>query len=1478
MKQRILILLVIIFSLTFSASTFAKPEMQLASGDIYRLPVFETSDVHGYIAEKGDDGYHYLLAYISDKVKDVRGYGDSYRKDLALLLDGGDIYQGNTMSNLLNGESLSAAYETMDYDAVTLGNHEFDWGVENTVNNDGTMMDSNNEEFEMVNDIPVVVSNLYQNDEKVDWTENGYIILNKKARNASGDEVEVKIGVIGFAENYAKEIMTSQFAGKGYSIKEDFSIPNTIAKKLEDNGDVDATILLCHQDAEEVIEKMKKAGMVEDSAIDVVLGGHSHMNKISEADVEIPYMEPASYGKAYNYCEFVFEIDTNGKVIFKEVGNMENKAVVLDKTLNIAENDDDLDGNMIALTDKVINSVRSVLETKVGYIEHNASTKEFIEGSGTFSTIGCNWASSIYQRATDADVAFVNSTGVRYDFILPEGADKLDVTLGDIYTTYPFNNKIYKFKITYEDLLEVLSFGVKDYYRSFFSSIVGIDCYYTEDGINALVKDGILIYQDGEWKDDWKDKTLTLATNEYVATTDKVFTDGLHNPLVAWCDETGENYKLVDNTKIDSACAIEILTKEAQENDGLLTIDNKAHYIEGKYVEPIDIDFFCIICDPIIENYLVGEEFDYEGLTIYVEDVDGNEYEIESDFELYGFELVNDFDNQIEGRQEVNIEISYGDETDYSFLYVWVVSENHNYPVRISIIDIPNSWEELENEDYTGLKFCIEYEDDSYKIIDYNENDFDIIYEGNAFDVFYEDPELPNYTNFVHTSMKKNDYRYYANDNDTVIYTISTDYTLEHQTLYDINKDYPTQYDLRDKINIDVDNQENFGLCWDFAITKALETTYNLKYNTHINLSEIYMDYMSSKDINGKRYIHDAGIEAEYYNEAIRNGIPLEEELEYRDYDESEYDTIINSKKAVLPIGAVLISTRTAELQKNNEIVKKMVKEHIMNYGGVAYGIAFNYDVIGDGTDRYFMSILSNDNQEHQVTIIGWDDTIPKESFKKTFKMRDGSYKEVEPQHDGAWIALNSWGTDYHNNGVLYISYETYSKSFFGFRDVVPYYDRNEYTYVENEYHNIENENIAYGTKKYFYQEFNVSGDNEYITDIAIASLQKGKVYYIDNYEDIKTVDFNNKKEIGDFSIDQLYYRYRNNLTFNALIKPHFVFDEPIKINGDKFAIIVEVDGSYVPTVWYNQGDEIKTYYTDNVISNDLKEYAGNMPFYVYTINKEETEINTCTIAFDANGGTGTMSGDSVEKGFEYTLPACTYTAPSGMRFDKWDKGNVGDKITINEDTVLTAEWKKKSSGGSLPSSSGKKKENIVKETIWSNVDDWAESEMMKAFEKGLIPETLTNKDFTNQIERADFCAVAVKLYEALTGNKADKVVNNPFTDINDDYVLKAYALGITKGVSETEFGNGTITREQMATMIDRAIIKARVDTKVDLETAPKFADDNEMHDWGRASVYYMVSKEIIKGVGDNRFNPLGEAKVEEALAIALRCVEVFAK
>ncbi len=555
MKKRIIYISIFALIIGVIAAIFLSKGNK--ESELYRLPVFETSDVHGYIANKKDDSYQYIMAYISNKVKKVRGY-DNYDKDLALLLDGGDIYQGSILSNLLNGESVSLIYKEMDYDVVTIGNHEFDWELENTVDNDGTMMDAT-VKFQVKNDIPVVASNLYKDNEKVSWIKD-YVILNKKAKSDTGKEIKVKVAVIGFLDDYSNDILSSLFTEKGYSIKHDLTIPNSIAKKLESEGLADVTILLCHEDAEYVATNLGS-----DSVIDVVLGGHSHRKLNSVAENGIAYMEPENNGANFSYLELVFNKDKN----YKKAENKENIDI------NISSKDE-LDNNIVEKTDKIIDALTGILDNKIGYIKTSAMRKEYINGSGYLSTTGGNWVSSVYMRAVNADVAFVNRDGVRYDFVL--SSDKLYVTVGDIYSNYPFDNRIYKYKITYEELLDVLNYALKDDNKKTINSVMGIDCYYNNKEVQALVKNGVAIYKNGVWNAAYKTQTLTIATNEYVATTDEVFGFS-HNPLVEWNNTS----KLIENNKIDSASAIDILTKEGQSNNGLLKIDTKPHFIEGTY-------------------------------------------------------------------------------------------------------------------------------------------------------------------------------------------------------------------------------------------------------------------------------------------------------------------------------------------------------------------------------------------------------------------------------------------------------------------------------------------------------------------------------------------------------------------------------------------------------------------------------------------------------------------------------------------------------------------------------------------------------------------------------------------------------------------------------------------------------------------------------------------------------------------------------
>ncbi len=566
------LILFLIFAVTAVPGNVRWLKITAAGADgRYILPVFETSDIHGYIAEKGGENYQYRLAYISDKVKDVRGYASAYDKNAALLLDAGDIYQGSTMSNLLNGDPIAGAYALMDYDAVTVGNHEFDWGLGNVIDGDGTMRDCAMEGFAAENKVPVVISNLYFNNGKADWMRD-CVIVTKTARNADGEAIPVKIGVIGYAENYGYEIMESKFLGLGYSVDQNADIPNAIARELEESGAADATVLLCHADAQETAESLG-----ENSAIDVVLGGHTHLNKNGTASNGIPFMEPENHGGTFCRLDLVFEKDGDGAVFTAVTGTqIVSLADRPEKTWKTAENAEELDSGVVLLTDAAIDRIRELMDAKIGYITTSAKKKGYIENSGNLSATGGNWMSSVYLRAVSSDVAFTNHGGVRYDFDLPEGQTQRDVTLAEIYADYPFGNYLYKYSLTYEELLEVFTYGLKDPDHRAVTSVVGIDCYFENNEVQALVRDGVPIYLNGEWKDGWRTKTLTAATSNYVGTSDDVF-DGMHNPLKRFNDTP----KLLEQDLLDVDGAIAVLTAEAAENDGRLTIDTAPHFIEG---------------------------------------------------------------------------------------------------------------------------------------------------------------------------------------------------------------------------------------------------------------------------------------------------------------------------------------------------------------------------------------------------------------------------------------------------------------------------------------------------------------------------------------------------------------------------------------------------------------------------------------------------------------------------------------------------------------------------------------------------------------------------------------------------------------------------------------------------------------------------------------------------------------------------------
>lgn len=190
----------------------------------------------------------------------------------------------------------------------------------------------------------------------------------------------------------------------------------------------------------------------------------------------------------------------------------------------------------------------------------------------------------------------------------------------------------------------------------------------------------------------------------------------------------------------------------------------------------------------------------------------------------------------------------------------------------------------------------------------------------------------------------------------------------------------------------------------------------------------------------------------------------------------------------------------------------------------------------------------------------------------------------------------------------------------------------------------------------------------------------------------------------------------------------------------------------------------------------------------------------------------------------------------------------------------------------------------------WSNASAWATPELEKANQAGLIPDCLKGQDLARDITRAEFAALSVRLYEVMSGKTATPNPQNPFTDTADAEILKAYALGITKGTTPTTFQpNLLIPREQVATMLTRTVQAAKSGVSLDTAGALQFSDDAMISSWAKESVYFMAKHEIIKGVGDNKFAPRNTTAAEQAagyanatreqsLIIAVRSLEALGK
>lgn len=279
------------------------------------------------------------------------------------------------------------------------------------------------------------------------------------------------------------------------------------------------------------------------------------------------------------------------------------------------------------------------------------------------------------------------------------------------------------------------------------------------------------------------------------------------------------------------------------------------------------------------------------------------------------------------------------------------------------------------------------------------------------------------------------------------------DIPIEEKSLREVNSNIitnkrlqaSTKFDLRDSIEIEIKDQKSTQECWAFASNTAIETNLALRENKKYDFSERHMVYSTSKTFTDGINIlghnkEPAGGGNEYiamaYCTSGRGPIPESE----MPFDESEKrislseiaNKTVQKKIADYIIFPSILKTKDEEgkitytdgnksveyTEEDITEIRNKIKEHIMNYGaittmtvsGSAYSDYYNYNL------DYPAFYCDNTNliPNHQIAIIGWDDNYPVENFNELNR----------PSKPGAYLILNSYGTENYKYGCYYISYE----------------------------------------------------------------------------------------------------------------------------------------------------------------------------------------------------------------------------------------------------------------------------------------------------------------------------------------------------------------------------------------------------------------------------------------------------------------------
>lgn len=395
------------------------------------IVLVHTNDVHGRIVEeKGRDKNTSVVgdAKLATVIENERAKKDQ----TTVVLDAGDAFQGLPISNSTKGEARAEILNKMNYDAMAVGNHEFDFGLDEA------------KKYKEILKFPLLSSNTYVNGARL--FEASTIV--DKDKSVKGDEVVV-IGVTTpetATKTHPKNVQGVTFKDP---IPEVLNVVKEIQAKAKVTGDDYKTyVVLAHLGVDTttpdawrgstLADELSKSPLLKGKRV-VVIDGHSHT------------VESKTYGDNVTYNQTGSYLNNIGKVTLKPNSLLGTPSLIkASETTNVTPNPE---------VKKLVDEIKAKYDAENAVVVVKNSP---VELSGTRENVrvretnlGNVVADSLYEYGqtgfqNKTDIAVTNGGGLRETI-----AKDKPITKGSVIAVLPFGNTISQIKVTGQNVLDM---------------------------------------------------------------------------------------------------------------------------------------------------------------------------------------------------------------------------------------------------------------------------------------------------------------------------------------------------------------------------------------------------------------------------------------------------------------------------------------------------------------------------------------------------------------------------------------------------------------------------------------------------------------------------------------------------------------------------------------------------------------------------------------------------------------------------------------------------------------------------------------------------------------------------------------------------------------------------------------------------------------------------------------------------------------